>query len=359
MVGGTGIEPVASRVSSGRSPAELTAPPAGLLLAPPRPQGKPHPPRGDDKAGGEIFDGGMDLLSPPPPRPLTEPPFREEGPLPPSVPLLLTSPHSGSYYPPDFLAAARLDLARLRRSEDAFVDAIAAAGPALGIPLLAGRYARVYCDLNRGPWELDPEMFAEPLPGFVTTATPKLAAGLGTLPKLGAQGEPIYRDKLPFAEAERRVRGVWEPFHARLAALIAEIRAAHGGVVLLDCHSMPELSLAGLPPADIVLGDAHGQSADPSLVGRLAALFTAQGLRVRRNHPYAGGYITRHYGRPAAGVHVVQIEMARPLYMDERSLTAHAGLHRLRTLFGEVLAKLSREVGAWLPTPQPGRPGRR
>jgi|BEDMetMinimDraft_2_1075160.scaffolds.fasta_scaffold01815_2 N-formylglutamate amidohydrolase len=301
----------------------------------------------------------MDFLPAPPPPPLAEPPFRVEGPLPPPFPLLLTSPHSGRFYPPDFLSAARLDLARLRRSEDAFVDAIAAAGPPLGIPLLAGHYARVYCDVNRERWELDPDMFADPLPDFVTTATPKLAAGLGTLPKLAARGEPIYREKLPFSEAERRVRGVWEPFHAELAALIEMIRKAHGGVVLLDCHSMPELSLAGLPPADIVLGDAHGQSADPSLVGRLAALFTAQGLRVRRNHPYAGGYITRHYGRPAAGVHVVQIEMARRLYMDEQTLSAHAGLARLRTLFGDVLAKLRREIEAWLPSPQVVRPGRR
>lgn len=310
-----------------------------------------------------LFNEAMDALAAPPPAPLpplTEPPYREDGvSRPVSTPLLLTSPHSGRYYPPDFLAVSRLDLPALRRSEDAFVDAIAAAGPKLGIPLLAGHYARIFCDLNRGPWELDPAMFAEALPDFVTTTTPKLAAGLGTLPRLGAGGEPIYRDKLSFTEAERRVRGVWEPFHARLAALIGEIRATHGGVVLLDLHSMPELSLAGLPPADIVLGDAHGASADPALVARIAALFTAQGLRVRRNHPYAGGYITRHYGTPAAGVHVVQIEMARRLYMDERTLTAHAGLSRLRSILEEVLAKLRREAEAWLPPTQAARPGRR
>ncbi len=234
-----------------------------------------------------------------------------------TVPFVFASPHSGRRYPPDFVAAARLDPLSLRRSEDGFVDELFAAAPAEGAPLLAATFPRVFCDVNREPWELDPGMFDGPLPAWVNTASPRVGAGLGTIARVVATGEPVYRRKLSFAEAEDRIRRFWQPYHAALAALIAETRAEFGCCLLVDCHSMPTHPAQAANPPDIVLGDAHGTACSPRVTREVEEALRAMGYQVRRNDPYAGGYVTRHYGRPREGVHALQIEVARPLYMDE------------------------------------------
>jgi N-formylglutamate deformylase len=240
-----------------------------------------------------------------------------------SIPVIFASPHSGRIYPDDLLAAARLDPLSLRRSEDSFVDELFAAAPKHGAPLLAATFPRAYCDANREPWELDPTMFADKLPSWVNTTSARVGAGLGTIARVVASGEAIYRDKLQFADAERRVRTCWRPFHDALAALIAETQAAFGTCLLIDCHSMPTHGHAtrnGAKPADFVLGDAHGTACNPATTLLVETLLADQGFSVRRNDPYAGGYITRHYGRPREGVQALQIEVARDLYMDERRI---------------------------------------
>jgi N-formylglutamate amidohydrolase len=183
-----------------------------------------------------------------------------------SAPLVFASPHSGRLYPPAFIAAARLDALGLRRSEDSFVDALFEAAPAHGAPLLAATFPRAFCDPNREPWELDPGMFADDLPPWVNTTSARVGAGLGTIARVVASGETIYRAKLPFAEAERRVRACWEPFHDALFSLIAETRRRFGACLLIDCHSMPahgNPGRNGVPAADFVLGDAHGTACSP------------------------------------------------------------------------------------------------
>ncbi|MFN3449026.1 MAG: N-formylglutamate amidohydrolase [Roseococcus sp.] len=254
-------------------------------------------------------------------------------------PLVFTSPHSGRDYPAEFLDAARLDATALRRSEDAFVEELFAAAPRLGAPLLAARFPRAWCDANREPWELDPGMFDAPLPPWVNSASPRVGAGLGTIARVVASGEAIYRRRLSFCEAERRVRGCWEPFHAQLAALIEETRALFGACLLIDCHSMPAPPGGGEGP-DIVLGDAHGAACAPRATRALEAALQRQGFRVRRNDPYAGGYITRHYGRPRERTHAIQIEIARSLYMDEARIERHPGFDRLRAALAAVIASL-------------------
>ena len=226
-----------------------------------------------------------------------------------SVPLVFASPHSGRAYPASFVAAARLDPVALRRSEDGFVDELFAAAAEHGAPLLAATFPRVFCDVNREPWELDPGMFDEPLPSWVNTASPRVGAGLGTIARVVATGEAVYRRKLTFGEAEDRIRRFWQPYHAALAALIAETRDEFGACLLIDCHSMPtHPAQAGNPP-DFVLGDAHGTSCAPRATRLAEEALSDMGYRVRRNDPYAGGYVTRHYGRPREGVHALQIEV--------------------------------------------------
>lgn len=267
---------------------------------------------------------GMDqaLLTTPPPFELWEPPVQ-------TAPLVFASPHSGRHYPSAFIEAARLDPVGLRRSEDSFVDELFAGVPEAGGPLLAATFPRAYCDPNREPWELDPGMFADDLPAWVNTTSARVGAGLGTLARIVANGESIYREKLPFSEAEHRVHTCWHPYHAKLSALIEATRLRFGACLLVDCHSMPSHAARGGHP-DVVLGDAHGTACSGRITRLIETILSDMHYDVRRNDPYAGGYVTRHYGRPREGVHAVQIEVARSLYMDEANFVRHPGFARLQ-----------------------------
>jgi N-formylglutamate deformylase len=258
--------------------------------------------------------------------------------------MVLTSPHSGRRYDAAFLAAARLDANAIRRSEDCFVDELFGAAPSLGVPLLAAEFPRAWCDANREPWELDPTMFADALPDYVNTTSPRVAAGLGTIARIVGTGEPIYARKLRFAEAKARVETGWRPFHEALAGLIEETLARFGHCLVLDCHSMPVPSGKHVPRTDIVLGDGHGTSCAPAWTDYMESVLDGLGLRVRRNDPYAGGFITRHYGRPRDGVQVVQLEVARPLYMNERQFTRNAQFSALQHKISQFLATMAEAV---------------
>jgi len=276
------------------------------------------------------------------------PPVERRDAVGPWVPVVLASPHSGAYYPRDFVENAALELAALRKSEDCYVDELFADGPNLGIPLLRALYPRAYVDLNREPYELDPDMFDHPLPAHVNTTSTRVAAGLGTIPRIVGNRREIYRGRIPFAEAERRISGVHKPYHQALRGLIARARAQFGFCILLDCHSMPSSGLPMDPngdgrPVDIVLGDRNGLSCHSSLHGVVSTALMSAGYKVIRNNPYAGGYTTQHYGNPADGVHVLQIEINRALYMDETTLQRRPGFARLR----DQLVALLRRVVAY------------
>ena len=238
-----------------------------------------------------------------------------------AVPLVLASPHSGADYPVDFLAASRLDALTLRRSEDSFVDEIFGAGPTLGAPLLRARFPRAYVDVNREPFELDPTMFEDLLPNFVNSQSPRVRVGLGTIARVVASGEEIYARKLKFSEAAQRIDTLYRPYHRTLQQLLDATQESYGFAILLDCHSMP--SAGGdrdrSPRADMVLGDCHGTSCHPVITETARQVLNAKGYTTALNTPYAGGFTTAHYGRPAVGAHCLQIEINRALYMDERA----------------------------------------
>jgi N-formylglutamate amidohydrolase len=249
------------------------------------------------------------------------------------LPVILASPHSGTCYPPELIAASRLDALALRRSEDSFVDEIFAAGPGLGAPLLRASFARAYLDVNREPYELDPAMFEDALPDFCNTASPRVQVGLGTIARIVATGEDIYAGKLRFADAEARVEQLYRPYHRALRELIAATQARFGYYLLVDCHSMPSMSgpqeRGGRPRVDFVLGDCHGNACHPAVIETAQRLIAAKGYSVARNAPYAGGFTTGHYGRPRDGGHGLQIEINRSLYMDERRLSRKPFLAQL------------------------------
>lgn len=253
---------------------------------------------------------------------------------PPPTAVVFASPHSGSLYPDDMMAAARLDAEALRGSEDAFVDQIIAGAPGLGVTVIKARLARAYIDLNREPWELDPAMFEDELPDFARSRSARVAAGLGTIARVAAEGRPIYARKLTFAEAKARVDLAHRPYHDALDRLLAAARAAHGAAILVDWHSMPAAAARGHRgrgggSCDIVLGDRFGAACSPRLTNLVERELESMGYRVGRNAPYAGGYTTEHYGRPARRTHALQIEINRALYMDEATREPTQGLARL------------------------------
>ncbi len=262
-----------------------------------------------------------------------------------TVALVVSSPHSGTEYPNDFVRDSALDPLTLRRSEDSFVDDLVAAAPDVGAPLLKALFPRVYIDVNREPYELDPKMFGEPLPDFVNAASARVAAGYGTIARMVATGAEIYRAPLTFAEAEDRVRRLYRPYHTALDTLANDTLSRFRRVLLLDCHSMPSVGSsaekdAGRMRADIILGDCHGTSCARALTADVAAFFTREGFRVALNDPFAGGFITRHHGRPRQGRHALQIEINRALYMNEMRLERSAEFPAIKAVMSRLLAWL-------------------
>ena len=260
-------------------------------------------------------------------------------------PLVFASPHSGSYYPREFVASAALDLATLRKSEDCFVDDLFGDAPALGAPLMRALFPRAYLDVNREPYELDPDMFDSPLPAHVNAGSARVAAGLGTIARIVASRREIYRGKLSFTEAERRIAGVYRPYHQALRGLIQRARDTFGFCILIDCHSMPSTGLplsmdSDMRTLDIVLGDRAGLSCHAGVTDTADAALTALGYRVVRNNPYAGGFTTQHYGDPAGGIHVLQVEINRAIYMDEITFARRPAFARLKSDLTHFMRRL-------------------
>ncbi|MFC0008716.1 N-formylglutamate amidohydrolase [Devosia nitrariae] len=257
------------------------------------------------------------------------------------APVVFNSAHSGRVYPERFLAMTRLDHLSIRQSEDAWVDELFMRAPHLGAPLLRAHFPRAYLDANREPWELDPEMFAEPLSDRFNTTSPRVAAGLGTIARVVAENKPIYRERLTLEDARMRIEGIYHPYHTALQKLLADAMSAFGVALLVDCHSMPRITRSGDRPApDVVLGDRYGTTCAPAIIDLVETVFVAAGLKVARNRPYAGGFSTRTYGRPQHGVHALQIEISRHLYMSEVTLTKTAGFEPMRALMEKLILAL-------------------
>ena len=273
-----------------------------------------------------------------------DPPFEIVEPVQWCGPVIFNSPHSGSVYPRAFLVASRLDLATLRHSEDSFVDELALGVVRRGYPVMRAHFPRCYVDVNREPYELDPRMFEGRLPSFANTRSMRVAGGLGTIARVVGDAQEIYRERIPVDDAIARIEGLYKPYHRALRRLFTRMHRDFGAAVLIDCHSMP--SAAGSkderPRSDVVLGDRYGTSCVGVVAEVAEATLRALGYSVSRNKPYAGGFITEHYGNPAAGLHAIQLELNRALYMDERRRERCASFDRLasdlQTLAEELAA---------------------
>ena len=260
-------------------------------------------------------------------------------------PVVFNSPHSGNVYPRAFVASARLDLPTLRRSEDTFVDELFLGVVTRGYPLMRAHFPRCFVDVNREPYELDPRMFEGRLPSFANTRSMRVAGGLGTVARVVGDAQEIYDQRIPVDDALRRIEGLYKPYHRSLRRLVTRVHREFGAALLIDCHSMP--STAGSrderPRADFVLGDRYGTSCSTGVTDVVEMALIELGYSVSRNKPYAGGFITEHYGNPSAGLHTLQLEINRALYMDERRYERSGNFGQL----AEDINVLADRIGAF------------
>ena len=272
-----------------------------------------------------------------------DPPFEAIEPAEYRGPVLFNSPHSGRIYPRNFLLASRLDLSTLRRSEDSFVDDLIAGLVERGHPIMRAHFPRCYVDVNREPYELDPRMFDGRLPSFANTRSMRVAGGLGTVARVVGDAQEIYDQRMSVTEALHRIDTLYKPYHRTLRRLFTRLHRDFGAAILVDCHSMPS-STGGRddrPRADLVIGDRYGTSCVGVVAETLEQTLHGFGYAVSRNKPYAGGFITEHYGNPATGLHAIQLEINRALYMDERRYERSPSFDRLAAELAVLAERLA------------------
>ncbi len=257
--------------------------------------------------------------------------------------VVFASPHSGSDYPDWFLRKTILSDLAIRSSEDAFVDKLFDRASDYGAPFLKAGAPRAFIDYNRSAEELDPALIS----GIRKSGNNlRVASGLGVIPRVVANGQPIYRGKLGLEEAEARLNTYWRPYHNALQSLLNEARFKFGHAILIDCHSMPHEALEnvrfskGVRP-QIVLGDRFGASAHPDIVNQIEAAFEGAGFTVSRNTPFAGAFVTQHYGRPSRDQFAVQVEIDRSLYMDEKRIEPNEDFPKVRRALQKVMAQIT------------------
>lgn len=264
-------------------------------------------------------------------------------PAPQTTSVIFSSPHSGRAYTTGFMEQSVLDELSIRSSEDAFVDQLFGTAPQSGAPLISAVMPRAFLDLNRSYDELDPAL----IDGVTSRChNPRIASGLGVIPRVVSNGRNIYRQKLSLHDANRRINRYWHPYHDQLCAMMHQTRAAFGKAILIDCHSMPSEAIQsaqrpGRFKPDVVIGDRFGAAACTQIVAEIECIFLQAGLKVSRNSPFAGAFIAQHYGRPTQGFHVIQIEINRDLYMNERLIRPNEKFVKFKSLIEEIIKKIA------------------
>ncbi len=257
--------------------------------------------------------------------------------------VVFASPHSGRDYTWSFMRKTVLNEHAIRSSEDAFVDQLFECAPQFGATFLKAGAPRAFVDLNRARDELDPAL----IEGVRRIRhNPRVASGLGVIPRVVANGRAIYRGKMSLHEAHERIADYWEPYHEKLQALLDVAHDRHGQTVLIDCHSMPHEAMdgvlrSGMRRPDVVLGDRFGAAASGDVVDRIEAAFVSAGFVVTRNAPFAGAYITQAYGKPAKDQHAVQVEIDRSLYMNEKLIRPNGDFETVQAALRDVVKEVA------------------
>lgn len=268
-----------------------------------------------------------------------DPPFMRIGPEAPASPVVLAVPHAGRAYSEGLLKSSRLPREKLETLEDRFVDRLIWRALGLGSIALVASVPRAEIDLNRDEREIDPSMVAPPPPMRSLVQSPRTRGGLGLVPSRISGAGSIWLSRLPAAELARRVREVHAPYHAALEAVLEETRARFGVAILLDCHSMPPREDGAGP--QVIFGDRHGTSASPLFLDAAIRAAEAAGYEVRLNAPYAGGYTTARHGRPESGIHAIQLELDRSIYLNSELRSPGQGFDRTAQLIADIAGALA------------------
>lgn len=260
---------------------------------------------------------------------------------PPSGPVLLSVPHAGRAYDTSALWGLRVPFASTLLLEDRHADRLTDAALAACVPTIIAETPRLMIDLNRAHDDIAPESV---LGGFGqgVPASAKARAGLGLVPtRLWGVG-PLWRNPIDPLDIATRLRTVHTPYHEAIAAGLGSARQRYGAALLIDLHSMPPI--AGDDAPDIVIGDRFGSSAATAVTATAEAVLKGLGFRVAINAPYAGGYIITRHAAPQSGIHALQIEVGRQLYLDAALCEPSEGLARLQKAVLILVESLGEEL---------------
>jgi N-formylglutamate deformylase len=277
------------------------------------------------------------------------PPFERIDPTGPETPLVVEVPHAGLEIAPQFLEPLAAPARSIARDADLYVDRLYDLSPAEGATMLVARASRYAIDVNRSESDVDGEVVEG------ARAEPRMHHGL--IWRTTSDGEGVLSRRLTREELDERLNLVWRPYHRELTAIVAQKVAKFGFAVVVAAHSMPSIErvggqggpardartpvAAGRRRADVVPGTRGRRSAAPRFIEAMEAHAKEQGWSVRHDDPYAGGFTTQHYGRPDENVHVLQIELARRLYLDESTLRLLPTFEPVRQWCRALVARLA------------------
>ena len=233
--------------------------------------------------------------------------------------LILSSPHSGVYYPDDFFSLLKTDVSELKQIEDSLVDELISGNLDKKNLILKAVWSRSVVDVNRAKNDFNYNDFEPPIEHISSKPTKYSRSGIGVIPIKCGMGESIYNTKLSGELAKKWLDVAWTTYHQTLIELLQKAHKNFGHYILFDFHSMPSTSENLNNKIDIVLGDCHGKSIHPKCIDFFENELSKQGLKVRRNSPYSGGYITEFYGKPKEKKHAIQIEINRSIYLNEKT----------------------------------------
>lgn len=261
------------------------------------------------------------------------------------APVLISVPHAGRDYPAALISNLRASPASLLRLEDRYADLLAKPALEQGFATIIARFPRAWIDLNRDPGEIDPDMIHDAPRMAFGQPSAKVRGGLGLVPgRLSGIGN-LWRNRWSMDDIRSRLAEAHEPYHAMVARLLERMRAQFGAALLLDLHSMPSLPLErGEEPVRIVLGDRFGRSCASQLSEAARRFLAGTGERTSVNFPYAGGHMLERHGRPVQGVHALQIEIDRSLYLDSDQREPGAAVHQVAAHIAGLAEYLSDEL---------------
>lgn len=238
-------------------------------------------------------------------------------------PLILSMPHSGSYFPPEFLEQVNSSVEVMRHNEDIFVDELFQQATDAGVPTIKMLVSRSVIDLNRDRLELDPTMFYNYPKNKDILYDKHCRVGLGVIHRINYLREPLYKGLLDYKEVEARLKNLYDTYHNRLQQIIQKCLKKFGFCMVLDCHSMPSKICSIIDDRsgiDVCLGNLFSQSCPQDMSDFLAGQFWDKNYKVEFNCPYSGAFITFNYCQPRRKMYTLQLEINRVLYADENAL---------------------------------------